>query len=376
MLTSVDLRSFKCFEHLLLPLAPLTLLTGFNASGKSTVLQSLALLHQTMHENEWSNRLALNGPTVRLGTVSDVASVNGFEISVENDDVVYRWTFAGERRDMSLKVQCVAIDGEAYWCPEELRYLLPPKEAAGSVSLSNSLRNLTYILADRIGPQESYVLEDPHLVRVVGARGEHTVSVLYWGRDDPTLDELTLPGTPSIRLRQVERRMSTLFPGCEIDLQQNFRGNAVTLGLRTSKATEFHSPVHTGFGLTQVLPVIVAALSAAKGDVILLENPEVHLHPAGQAQMGIFLAEVANAGIQVVVETHSDHFLNGVRRAVKTGQLTSENVAVHFFQPVSRTLSQVESPAIESSGNIDDWPEGFFDQFDKDASYFAGWTEI
>ena len=213
MLTSVDLRSFKCFEHLLLPLAPLTLLTGFNASGKSTVLQSLALLHQTMHENEWSNRLALNGATVRLGTVSDVASVNGFEISVENDDVVYRWTFAGERRDMSLKVQCVAIDGEAYWCPEELRYLLPPKEAAGSVSLSNSLRNLTYILADRIGPQESYVLEDPHLVRVVGPRGEHMVSVLYWGRDDPTLDELTLPGAPSIRLRQVERRMRYLIPG-------------------------------------------------------------------------------------------------------------------------------------------------------------------
>ena len=150
----------------------------------------------------------------------------------------------------------------------------------------------------------------------------------------------------------------------------------MTLGLRTSKATEFHSPVHTGFGLTQVLPVIVAGLSAAKGDVILLENPEVHLHPAGQAQMGIFLAEVANAGIQVVVETHSDHFLNGVRRAVKTGRLTSENVAVHFFQPVSPTLSQVESPTIDNSGNVNDWPEGFFDQFDKDASYFAGWTEI
>ena len=375
VLTRIELRFFKCFELLRLPLAPLTLLTGLNASGKSSVLQAIVLLHQTMREHEWSTRLVLNGPGVRLGKVSDVAVRDGYEIALDDDENVYRWVFGGDRQDMSMEVQLVAVNDRTLKLPQELRYLLPPDETKVASSLTRSLWDLTYITAERIAPQETYPLEDPRLVSVVGPRGEHAVSVLHWGRDEPVLDGLVLPGAPAIRLRQVERRMSTLFPGCEIDLQQAPRANAVTLGLRTSNATEFHSPIHTGFGLTQILPVMVAALSATKGDILLIENPEVHLHPAGQALMGQFLADVARAGIQVVVETHSDHVLNGVRRAVKACRLNSEKVAIHFFRPPSDEGTQVLSPTLDDSGNIDDWPEGFFDQFDRDANYFAGWAE-
>ena len=169
--------------------------------------------------------------------------------------------------------------------------------------------------------------------------------------------------------------MATFFPDCAIDLQPVPRVNAVTLGLRTSNTTGFHRPGHTGFGLTQCLPIVVAALSAAEGDLILLENPEVHLHPAGQAKMGEFLADVARVGVQVIVETHSDHVLNGVRRAVKCGRLGDDQVAIHFFRPRSDGDPQVSSPAMDKAGNIDHWPKGFFDQFDIDASYFAGWVE-
>ena len=108
---------------------------------------------------------------------------------------------------------------------------------------------------------------------------------------------------------------------------------------------------------------------------MLIENPEVHLHPAGQALMGLFLADVARAGVQVVVETHSDHVLNGVRRAVKRGDLAPDEVAIHFFRARSEGGAQVHSPTIDSAGNIDVWPAGFFDQFDKDMNYFAGWGE-
>lgn len=131
-----------------------------------------------------------------------------------------------------------------------------------------------------------------------------------------------------------------------------------------------------GFGLTQVFPIIVAALSAKAGDILLVENPEVHLHPAGQALMGQFLSQVAGAGIQVIVETHSDHILNGVRRAVKSEGLPPNQVAIHFFRP--RTLeggAQVISPQIDKTGNLDTWPDGFFDQFDKDMDFFAGWED-
>lgn len=107
----------------------------------------------------------------------------------------------------------------------------------------------------------------------------------------------------------------------------------------------------------------------------MIENPEVHLHPKGQAMMGQFLAEAANAGVQVIVETHSDHVLNGVRRAVKSGGISAESVAIHFFRPRAEGEAQVISPLIDQTGGIDYWPDGFFDQFDKDMNYFAGWGD-
>ena len=379
MLTRLDLRLFKCFELLKLPLAPLTLLSGPNSSGKSSVLQTLVLLHQTTREHEWSTRLALNGAAVHLGTVVDVVDeVNGrteVEIGVATEDSACCWTFEGDRRDMSMRVRRVSLDGRTRDDPEALRHLLPPLDDGRVAPLAGLLRGLTYVTAERVGPQEAYPLEDPFDADLVGARGEHAVSVLHWGRDEPVLPGLVLSDAPPTRLRQVEARMRTLFPGCNVDLQQVPQTNAVTLGLRTSDDTGFHRPMHTGFGLTQVLPIVVAALSASEGGVMLIENPEVHLHPAGQALIGQFLADVARAGVQVLVETHSDHVLNGIRRAVKTGRLTPEQVALHFFRPRSDAGEQVHSPILDAAGNIDVWPEGFFDQFDKDMNYFAGWGD-
>ncbi len=390
MLTRIDLQHFKCFETLKLPLRPLTLLSGANASGKSSVLQALVLLHQTMREHEWSSRLMLNGSTTRLGTVSDVIDqVYGRRdcgISLFDGDASwFQWEFEGERDEMSLAVR--RARGETGrsegWDVDEsqpLHYLLPTPstEQSKKNSLTGRLRGLTYLTAERLGPREHYTFDDPQLTPVVGSRGEYAVSVLHSGRDTRVLDGLVIQDLPPTRYRQVEARMESFFPGCVLAVEKVPRVNAVTLGIRTSKNTDFHRPVHTGFGLTQVLPIVVAALSASSGGLLLIENPEVHLHPAGQASMGGFLAEVASTGVQVVIETHSDHVLNGIRRAVKNGALTSDNVALHFFRARrdERTDSapQVESPTIDAHGNIDNWPDGFFDQFDKDMNYFAGWS--
>ena len=386
MLTQIDLRHFKCFTLLKLPLSPLTLLSGPNASGKSSVLQALVLLHQTMREHEWSKRLMLNGSAVRLGSAGDIIDqISGrrdFDIALQEDDAArFQWTFGGERDEMSMAVRRArgeTSDGNV--CDvgksQPLRYLLPV--SLKNISLTTRLRGLTYLTAERLGPRETYPLEDPELTPVVGPTGEHAVSVLHSGRDERVLDGLAIRGVPPTRLRQVEARMRLFFPGCELTLQKVPQANVVTLGLRTSRSTGSHRPVHTGFGLTQVLPIAVAALSADKGGLLLIENPEVHLHPAGQARMGEFLAEVAAAGVQVILETHSDHVLNGVRRAVKKETLAPDDAALHFFrvrQGDEQVITvQVESPTLDHDGNIDTWPEGFFDQFDKDMNYFAGWS--
>ena len=98
----------------------------------------------------------------------------------------------------------------------------------------------------------------------------------------------------------------------------------------------------------------MAALSAGKNELWLIENPEVHLHPAGQAQMGQFLAEVAAAGVQVIVETHSDHVFNGIRRAVKSKRLAADDVALHFMRSRDEVVGQqVTTPTLDTDGNVD-----------------------
>ena len=379
MLNQLDLSTFKCFELLRLPLAPLTLLCGTNASGKSSVLQSIALLHQTMRDHEWSTRLMLNGSLTKLGTVTDVVDQltgrGSFDIGLTDQDINCRWEFSGDRQDMSLKVNRVQAGDIVHDDPAELRFLLPVDAVPASVSLASRVRDLTYITAEREGPRETYPLEDQTAVRVVGPQGQNAISVLYRGRDEHIAAELMVEDTAPTLLHQLGARLASFFSGCAIDVQQVPNANAVTLGIRTSNDTRFLRPVHCGFGITQVLPIIVATLSLTRGSTMLIENPEVHLHPAGQAHMGQLLAEAAHAGIQTIVETHSDHVLNGIRRSVKSEHILAEEVAIHFFRQRTTDSSQVLSPTLDSSGNIDVWPEGFFDQFDKDMNYFAGWDE-
>ena len=379
MLNQLDLSKFKCFELLRLPLGPLTLLCGTNASGKSSVLQSIALLHQTMRDHEWSTRLILNGSLTKLGTVTDVVDQltgrGSFDIGLSDQDITCRWKFSGDRQDMSLKVDCVQTGDIVHDDPAELRFLLPVDAPPASVSLASRVRDLTYITAEREGPRETYPLEDQNAVRVVGPQGQNAISVLYRGRDEHIATELMVEDTAPTLLHQLGARLASFFFGCAIDVQQVPNANAVTLGIRTSNDTGFLRPVHCGFGITQVLPIIVATLSLTKGSIMLIENPEVHLHPAGQALMGQLLAEAAHSGIQTIVETHSDHVLNGIRRSVKSEHILAEEVVIHFLRQRSPDATQVLSPTLDRSGNIDVWPEGFFDQFDKDMNYFAGWGE-
>ena len=379
MIYQLELNTFKCFELLKLPLGPLTLLCGTNASGKSSVLQAIVLLHQTMRDHEWSTRLMLNGSLTKLGTVTDVVDQltgrGSFDIGLMDQEIDCRWKFSGDRQDMSLKVDRVVVGDIVRNNPAELRFLLPVDAALPPFSLVSRMRDLTYITAEREGPRETYPLEDQHAVRVVGPRGENAVSALYWGRDEHIATDLMVEDTAPTLLHQVGARLELFFPGCAIDVQRVPNANAVTLGIRTSSDTGFLRPVHCGFGITQILPIIVATLSLPKGSLMLIENPEVHLHPAGQALMGQLLADAAHAGIQTIVETHSDHVLNGIRRSVKSERILADEVAIHFLRQRSPDDSQVMSPTLDSSGNIDVWPEGFFDQFDKDMDYFAGWGE-
>lgn len=133
--------------------------------------------------------------------------------------------------------------------------------------------------------------------------------------------------------------------------------------------TKIYRSTNVGFGVTYTLPILVALLASEPGTLILLENPEAHLHPKGQSKIGTLLALAASCGVQIIVETHSDHILNGIRVAANKGEINAEDVKLHYFRreiQIDQAVTEVISSRLYQDGGIDKWPDGFFDQAEKD----------
>nr|WP_285293306.1 DUF3696 domain-containing protein [Burkholderia glumae] len=164
---------------------------------------------------------------------------------------------------------------------------------------------------------------------------------------------------------EVERWLSRIARPVQIDVESLPIGTVSALRFRVPGG-EWVRPPNMGFGITYALPVVVAALTAGEDGIVIVENPEAHLHPAGQSQMGYFLAKMAAAGVQIVVETHSDHLINGIRRAIGEHRLLPANAAVVHFFDSSDSLPQLLS--FTETGGMDAWPRGFFDQYQIDVA--------
>ena len=174
--------------------------------------------------------------------------------------------------------------------------------------------------------------------------------------------------------KQLEAWINSLFPGAQANVQMIAPVSMLSLQFRLSEIGEWRRPANIGYGLTYAFPILVALLTAADGQTIVIDSPEAHLHPFAQSQMGQLLAHFGAAGVQVVVETHSDHLLNGARLAVKEGRISHRALTIHFFTGPTDEAHGVISPTIDSQGAISEWPTGFFDQSEKDLSRLAGWA--
>ena len=385
MLTQLKLTNFKCFEDLQLHLTPLTLLTGFNSAGKSTVLQSLAVLHQTLIEHDSSIELMLNGLTISLGSASDVINDlqggRGFVIEVSTDVATCSWKMETlDRRELTIPIKSVTWkeisrnivewEFQGYTIDQSnspLKNLLPQQlaDSEPTKQLVSLLRYIQYISAERCGPKDTYPASSHPEDKDVGIYGEKAPWVLYQRAESRPLEGLILDGVQPTLQRQAEAWLRVFFPGVRLEVLPVQRANSVTLGLRMSDREEYRRPHNVGYGLTHILPLITACLGASERNIILIENPEAHLHPSGQSKMGNFLARAAAAGLQIIVETHSDHVLNGVRLAVKGNLIPAKDVSLQFFLKKDDKATVI-SPKMDERGAISDWPQGFFDQLEMD----------
>lgn len=265
---------------------------------------------------------------------------------------------------MALDLSAVEVDGEVQDLSGPIRWLLPEVKA-NDCAIVKHLRSISWLSAERTGPRELLPLLDSQHHRRVGMRGELAAGLLHWRASDTVSERLLIEGEPPTLFHQVRARMRHFFPGCDFQILPIDGASAVSLRLRSNSKSDFQRPQNVGFGLTQLFPVLVELLAARPGDIVIVENPEVHLHPKAQQDIGELLALVASSGVQVMVETHSDHVLNGIRLAVKGGAVQPSQIEIHFFSRDVDGASQRLSPKIDANGRLDVWPEGFFDQFDQ-----------
>lgn len=116
-----------------------------------------------------------------------------------------------------------------------------------------------------------------------------------------------------------------------------------------------------GFGVSQVLPVLVALRAAEPGRLVYLEEPEIHLHPRAQTKLADILAGAAKRGVRVVAETHSSLLLRAIQTLVAKGDLDPELVRMHWFTRNADGITQVSSTKLDANGAFGDWPEDFGD---------------
>jgi predicted ATPase len=367
MIRSLRLINFKPFTNQFLEFRPLTLLSGINSTGKSSVLQSLLLLRQSYQQTLLPNTgLALNGDLIRIGTAQDAFHEGttkeslGFDITWnENIEATWRFKYDVDSREAADVLEADVLNLDS----------IPTNSEIYKSNLFS--QKFQYLQAERIGPRPCNEMSDYQVRRLgqIGTKGEYTAHFLsVHGRKPIPISTFSYRQAKSMDLiDQVEAWMREVSPGTRIKMTSNYNMDLISLQYFYGDSNPYRA-TNVGFGISYTLPIIVAVLSSSPGTLIIIENPEAHLHPKGQAKMGELLALAASCGIQVVIETHSDHVLNGIRLAVHGGKLNPEDVQLHYFQRIEKqgqAFTEVVSPRIDRNGRIDKWPDGFFDEWDK-----------
>lgn len=360
MIKDVSLRNVKCFANQNFEFSKLNILTGINGVGKSTVIQSLLLAAQS----DEGTALELNGDLVDIGDYTDLrhehAPDDSVEIRIKTDSNECAWgyphEFKSESVDDTLTLPLLSGTGD---CVKEIK------------------NSLVYICAERWGPRSNVPINS-HSANAhwLGKHGEFTIQFLEAilagtlrdsdGKSlstttdhDPRLHESTIGKTV---FSNVVAWMGEISPNVNIDASV-VKEAAIGYSAFSFGGSKNFKATNVGFGLSYALSIVTALVSAIPGATIILENPEAHLHPRGQSKLGKLMALSAKAGIQIIVETHSEHIINGARILVRKKAVPPSLMNIFFISRNEETfMSDVECLDLNEMGQVNNWPEGFFDQ--------------
>ena len=372
MINQITLKNFKAFQEASIELSNLNLFTGINGVGKSSFIQSLLLLRQSHLDRQLPEQIMLNHDKyVRLGKSQDV-----FNIYAAEDDILS--ISLKTTLNPSIQTEVKAFVNKTFL---QVTQFKPTSWADVNIeSLFNN--NFQYLYAEREAPKENFPVDQYSIevLRSLGSKGQYTAHYIAKYQAEkvklPSLIDNT--AITDTLLAQIDAWLSKITKGVRLvpELYEDLGISRLSYQFADNDdLTPAFSPVNVGFGFTYVLPVITAVLSAKPGDLIIIENPESHLHPGGQAQIGRMLALAAQDGVQIILETHSDHVLNGIRVATKHYHQAPENdrigkgidyekVKIFFFErQTSQHTTQIVPIKVDKKGRLSAWPKSFFDEW-------------
>jgi predicted ATPase len=364
MLKSISTENFKVFKSkITFPLSKINLLTGINGRGKSTLLQSMLLLRQSFTNEPIPDGLLLNGNCVNLGTFDDIRN------TAISKQISFSYNF-NDGSEASIIVGEDSLDS------------MVAKILSGSIQKLNNFQHTHYIAADRVGPQEYYIKSTLPKFLNVGTRGEFIGNVLLQKKTDLVNEILCIKERDfEGHMRQISQELETqvgewlskILDTDNTKVEAKDVGNRVVIvSFKFGNNSKEYKPNNVGFGYSYILPIVVSCLIAKESEYLIIENPEAHLHPKAQFGLIELITKVAQCGVQVFIESHSEHILNALRVSIskKENSIKNSDVSVLFFQ------NNEDRPAvsinIDSDGGIDHWPSDFFDQTENALKQILG----
>ncbi|GHS94347.1 hypothetical protein AGMMS50276_06790 [Synergistales bacterium] len=371
MIREISVKGYKCFKDVTLTVPGLVVLTGVNGVGKSAFIQTLLLAWESGKIGAGGKIVPLNGQIFELGCAGEV--VPHYSNFPHIIDISWRFSEAPEifRRQ---------LEANRY----EDRFLnIVPDENGDKIQNNvawSGLGGFTFLAAERSGPLRFSNRQSMNKESLsFGSKGEFCADIIS------SYDSTTIPNKeiileyvdglryPSTYSKQIEAWMHEL--GFSIQIRSESTSVTDIAALKffdeRSPDSEWISPVHTGFGISYSLPIIAAGLIARRGGALIVESPEAHLHPAAQSKMGRFLARLASTGVQVFMETHSDHVLNGIRLAAIKEEIEKKDILFVAFDKGEDGTMQKQEIHVKEDNSLSSWPEGFFDQMQSDLGEIA-----
>lgn len=356
---NLDIEGFKCFkENTTFDFNNITLLTGANSAGKSSVIQSLLLLKKISERsfNVQSKLIEVNlndsEYALQLGEYDDIKT------RLDND---YEGLFSSKSKDI-----CFVLQGET--AKIEPANNLDAEKSVNvsldeqSIELLNQIldNGFVYLNADREAPHYNY--KNVANNDFCDCHGLNTGSVIRKHENDNCSKRRSFGFADNNKWKvELDKWLEYIFPGVILNVAPGKDQDSYQIKVHDNAVS------NVGFGITYALPIIVSGLTVPEGGMLIVENPEAHLHAKAQSNMGYFLARMAAAGVRVIIETHSEHIVNGIRRMIVEGktEMSHGDMTIYFFQNKDGEKN-IKEITMDKNGNLSAFPKDFFDQVRQD----------